>query len=336
VRSNPWSSSISSSDKKGVRPPATIAQWPDRRTGLLVLLVVLAVFGALEVFTRVKLFKMSKDFAKFMTFDERSRTVVATPDSVAFIGNSATMYGVDAKLVASELEGRCGAPVASDLFTADASRVNTWRYILESSFWHPQRKPSTFVITFYEDDLADGNRIEIGRVAQFFTSPRDWREIFRVDLHGFGERVEFLVSSYWATYAVRARIRERVLGLIPGYKAYLPAMNEVIYKHEQAAAAAAPHRARTHHALERLLERAREEGSRLVFVAYPTQEAARGNPYALDPTTVEILHDAGVQLLDLRRVDSIPPELYIDDIHLGEEGRERWSRLVAAALPCGR
>lgn len=341
------SSSISSSDTTTTTRAVSLIGWRDRSTGARVALVVIAVILALELFTRFKLFRMSKDFRRFSGYGGQAAALVGASDaegdgmSIAFIGNSATMHGVDTDLVAREMSERCGVPVRAEMFTADASRVNTWHFILESTFWKPGNRPDAFVVTFYEDDLADGNRIEIGRVAQFFTDVHDWPDVFDVDLQEFPDRAEFVVSSGWATYAARARIRERVLGLVPGYEDYLTASNAVIYRHERAAAAAAASdvpRERTYRALERVLRRAGEEESALTFIAYPTLETAEGRPYPLDTGAVDRLTRAGAGFIDLRglRDAGIGPSLYMDDIHLSPAGRDRYSRHLAALLSCDR
>lgn len=314
-------SSTSSSEVERHAP-----EW-SRGTAARIALVVVAVLLALEVVTRTKLFAMSKDFRHFQGFAEAATRL---DRGVALVGNSATRLGVDPAVVASRLGDAKGEAVDADVFTADASRINTWHYILESTFWRPGNKPRLVVLTYYEDDLADGNRIEIGRVAQFFTTPRDWPELFRVDLPTFGERTEFVVSSAWATYAARARIRERTLRLIPGYERYAAAQNDVVFKHERPRAAARPEL--THVALHRLLRRAAEEGTRLCFVAYPTLEAAEGNAYPIDTAGRAAIEAAGMKFIDLRHVDGLGPELYDDDVHLNEAGRALYSQVLADAL----
>src|SRR3954471_8748041 len=141
-----------------------------RRVALGVVLFLIA----LELFTRFRLFEMSKDFRRFGSYPARARTLVETtgPVRLAFIGNSATDRGVDARVVDATLAG-AGRPARSDLFVADQSRVDTWRFILERYFAAPGLRPDMVVVTFYENDLEDGNPVEIGRLAQFFTGVRD-------------------------------------------------------------------------------------------------------------------------------------------------------------------
>jgi hypothetical protein len=298
--------------------------------GVIVFLLVL------ELFTRFRLFQMSKDFRRFESYPARARTLVETagPLRLAFIGNSATDRGVDARVVDATLAG-AGHPARSDLFVADQSRVDTWRFILERYFAAPGLRPDMVVVTFYENDLEDGNPVEIGRLAQFFTGVRDWPEVFTVNLHDLDDRVSFVLSSGWATYAASERVRERLLGaIIPGFRTHTERINEIVYEHER-------RRARPSHeaptgpqfvALGRMLDRAAQQGIKLAFVAYPTLVNGGGVPYELSPALVHLLETRGAPLLDLRRVSTLGPDLYADEVHLTEEGRRPYSQALGAAL----
>ena len=126
---------------------------------------------------------------------------------------------------------------------ADASRINEWYHILDRYFWRPGARADLFVVTFYEDDLEDGNAIEIGRMAQMFTGLADWPTVMDVDLPRLGDRLEFVVASAWATFAWRARMRERALGaVVPRYQSFATAVNEANASHLRKLAAAAAER----------------------------------------------------------------------------------------------
>jgi hypothetical protein len=303
----------------------------DRR----VLLGVLLVLAALELFTRVRLFDMSKDFRRFRGYDARAAALMRAPGPrIALFGNSATDRGVDRATLERALAG-AGMPATTALFVADQSRVDTWRFMLERYLARPGRRPELVVITFYEDDLADGNRVEIGRLAQFFTTVRDWPEVFAVDLPNAGDRVDFVLSSFWATYAAADRIRERLLEtLVPGFQGYSQSINEVAYRHQQRRAAEPPASPRppTYAALDRLLARAASAGLRLCFVAYPTRVDGDGQPYQLPPDLLDRLRRAAAAFVDLRRLPVLRPELYADEVHLTEAGRIPYSQALGRAL----
>jgi len=295
---------------------------------------LLVFFVALEIFTRAILHDRSKDFRRFGGYPARAAALVATPNTqrLAFIGNSATDRGVDPRVV-EWMFARAGRPTAADLFVADQSRIDTWRFIFERYFAAPARNPDLVVVTFYENDLEDGNGIEIGRLAQFFTTWRDWPELFRVNLRTIDERASFVISSISATYAASDRIRERLLeALIPQFKEHSGRVNEIVFQHEQRRRRQAPRAAPTFVALEHLLDRAAERGVKLCFVAYPTLVAGGRSPYDLSPALVDLLGRRGVQLIDLRQVPGLGPGLYADEVHLTEAGRTRDSVALGEAL----
>jgi hypothetical protein len=302
-------------------------------------LALLVIFGALEIFTRTQLFNSSKDFRRFAGYAEKARHLEGSDGvRVVLMGNSATDRGVDLGVLQATFAAS-GARVSADLFVADQSRINTWQFMLQKYFFSPGLHPDWVVITFYEDDVQDGNPVEIGRLAQFFTSVGDWPAVFALDLPEWGQRVEFVVASGWATFAASERIRERALeALVPDFRSYSERANGAIYEHNQrrrrapadAQAAPAPP---THRALRRLLRTAADHGVRLAFVAYPTRTDSGRPPYLVLPQTLEVLRDAGAPFLDLRHVPGLQgDEMYDDEVHLSEAGRIPYSRALATAL----
>ena len=276
----------STSSSSGPRVPLL-----DRRVWVGLLLV----FALLELGTRFRLFNMSKDFRRFRAYPARAQALVEGPGPlrIAFIGNSATDRGVDAGVVEAAMAAH-GRPAHANLFVADQSRIDTWRFIFERYFAAPGLRPELVVVTFYENDLEDGNPVEIGRLAQFFTTVHDWPEVLSVNLHGLDDRVSFIVASGWATYAASDRIRERFYeAVVPNFQADAARINAVIYAHEARARPARPAPPPTFVALQRLLERAAEVGVPLCFVAYPTLDSARGAPYLVSPALVELLQARG-------------------------------------------
>ncbi len=298
--------------------------------------VVLAFFVGAEVLTRTVLFRISKDISKFQTFTQRAESLAAQPGtSIAFVGNSLTERGIDSQLFAETLTASGAGPVSADVFSADASKINVWHYLLTRYFWKPGHNPDLFIVSFYENNLADKNPLEIGRFAQFFVDREDWSEVFTHDLTSNGERFEFLLSSAWATYAARERIKERGLSLlVPHYQELTVQANDVL---RQQAAKSPSHAEKTvsHELLKRFIARAREHHSKILFVAFPTIIPERERPYQpyeLDPEMLSVIRDGGMEFADLRQVPELTPEMYADDIHLNEIGRPVYSRYLAAAL----
>jgi hypothetical protein len=309
----------------GELPTATRHASPGARRWALIVGMLVAALLALEVLTRWKLFDASKDLSRFGTYPERARALsAASGKRVAFVGNSLTERGVDAEQFAPL------AGVTSDLFVADGSHVNTWYWMIERHFWKPGLKPDLIVMNFYETGLEDGKSIELGRLAQFFVGPADWSQVFENDVTELEPRVELVLSSFWATYAVRDRIKDRTLGLIPGYKRYTERMNDINFRHETKQMRA-PNVPATRHALARLCERAKEKGTPLLFVAFPSLGEQKP-AYDVPRATTELIEKHGHRYLDLRVVSQLKPEHYADAVHLTPEGRAIYTRYLAEQL----
>ena len=307
-----------------------------------IVLMTLALFAGLEIVTRVVLFPASRDFSRFRTYPRRAETLSQQPGwRIACMGNSLTQRGLDTNLLAASVGSALQKPAAADWFTADASKVNTWHYMANRYLWQPGRQPDVLVLPFYENNLADGNRLELGRFAQFFVTFQDWPEVFQHDVTTNGERFEFVVSSFWATYAARARIQERALSaVVPEYQDFTSWVHSPVEPAApaQSPAAAAPVSGapvQTHATLKRLLDRAQANGTHVVLVAFPTLVSGKigsGPPYEIEADARQVIADAGMDLIDLRQVPALSLDMYADDIHLNAHGQAVFTQIFAKVL----
>jgi hypothetical protein len=294
------------------------------------------MFGVLEVFTRVYLYPNSVDFSRFATYPERARQLAdGSGARVAMIGNSATEKGLNTAVLRDEINRR-GVNVSVDKFIADSSHVNEWYYMLKRYFFDPGNVPDVFVIADYQDRFQDGARIDIGRLAQFFTGPDDWDQVFEEDLSTLDERVEFGLSSVWATFAARDRLKSRLLDLVvPDYEGYVQHENAETLRHNQLLARKSEDGPQhvTHVALQRLIDAIHANGAEVIFVEFPTRPSGPGAPYRLRPTTVRILRNGSSELIDLRRVPGLERRDYADELHLAtSRARALYSRELGKAL----
>jgi len=301
------------------------------RQGWSILIVLLVALLLLEVATRKVLFRVSKDFSRFSTYPARAEELVQKPGlRVALIGNSATQRGVDVQILKDAFAPYEVGSVDVDMFVADGSHIQTWYFMLERYFWNAKRKPDLFVFNFSGNrGLADGEHIDIGRLAQFFTTTDDWQTLFASDLTSWSDRTEFVLSSGWATFAARQRIKDQALAtVIPSYRDFATTVNDENQHHVSLRSPAEPAtRQAEHTALKRLLGRAKEEQSNLCFVSFPCRDA-----YQIPAESLELLHSDGIPYVDLRHVDHLTSDMYEDDIHLQEAGRAVYSRRLAQAL----
>ncbi|MFT3769751.1 MAG: hypothetical protein QM820_30305 [Minicystis sp.] len=342
------SSSTSSSELHALVPrPAPAARPKERAPAVRVvrgdararkILAVLAILAAgLEVVTRLALVPSSKDLRRFAAYPAEARALAAAPGiRLAFVGNSLTERGVDLAILRESLREEASIEAGAGMFVAHGSHLNTWRSITEHEMWKQGISPDLLILTFYERGLEDHQPLEVGRLAQFFSDRHDWSELFRHDLTTLEQRADLVVSSAWATFAVRERIKERAFGLLPGYKAYVDRGNAITLRHRKPGAD--KESPATHDALNRFLARAKESHTEVLFVAFPSRspDPTAEVPYDVPAETTRIIADAGMRYLDLRRMPELSPEHYDDDIHLNEAGRriytQRFARELAAIL----
>ena len=293
--------------------------------------VVLVALAVVEVLTRVKLFHVSKDFRDYLSYPGRAAALAGAGGiRVAVLGNSVAHEGIDPGVLADAIRGQGATPAHADVFSADHSYVTTWRYVLERYFLRPGNHVDLVLVPFWGDNLYDGNEIELGRLAQFFTTVGDWPEVLRADLDSNGERLDFLVSGVWATWAARDRMQQWFFThTLPDFRGVLLVQEGVIIEHETIANASRPRRQRPARTFRRLLRTAREHGTVLCFVAVPTLHPEWNDSYA---PLVRLMTLAGMHYLDLRQMAGLSVRSYVDRVHMNADGRAFFSRRLGEAL----
>jgi hypothetical protein len=321
------SSSISSS--RALDSAAALARTPSRLRRTLVLVAVLLV--GLEAFTRLKLFHEAKDLRAFRTYPARAAALAARDGlRIAVVGNSITHEDIDPALLAARLSTLTGTPVHADIFSADHSFVDTWHFMLQHYFWRPGNRVDLVLIPFWRQNLHDDNETEVGRLAQFFTSFADWPEILTRHLTTASTRADFVVSSFWATFAARDRVREFVfINTLPAYKRYVRRQHLAMIDHEMWLSGGGPIRNRSLVALGRLLETARARDTTITFMAFPTMNEHWNDPY-VEP--VRLIEAAGMSYVDLRDIDGFDERSYADPVHMNAAGRARFTPRLAEVL----
>ncbi len=320
------SSSISSSDVRAIPQPAVARV---ASVTLRVAAVVAVLLLGVEALTRLKLMHMSKEYEQFRGYPARAAELAHRSGTrVAVVGASITHEDIDYPALDARLERLSGRTAHSDLFSADHSYINTWQYMLERYVWRPKNHVDLVVLPFIGNALYDGNEIEIGRLAWFFTDVHDWPQVLRTDLRDNSDRGDFIASSFWASWAARDRMRELVFTTIfPDYKGFAREQQAVLVGH--VAPGRGPRRPKTLHALDRLLASAKAADTRLVFVATPTRHTEWNDAY--DAIRRRIA-DAGMDYVDLRTSAQVADSSYVDLVHMNETGRAFFTERLADVL----
>ena len=295
--------------------------------------IVLGTLIALEIVTRTLLVPASGDLARFVRYPADARALIAAPGArIALVGNSTTQAGIDPPLLGELLGARWHAPVSVRMFAADGAGIDVLYWMVEQEFSRQNLAPDLLVVTFYGNTLEDGERIEVGRLAQFFTTRADWGELCRFDLRSLAERADLVLSSVWMTFAVRDRIKERVLDLIPGYKETMSDVNAANFKHDQLLDYPPKPVITTHAALRRFVARQHERGLDVLFVAYPSKPPAGAEvAYEISDDARRVIAEGGMRLVDLRRI-GLHASDYRDNIHVNAAGQAIFTRRLSDAL----
>lgn len=295
--------------------------------------IVVAWFVVLEIAVRTLLVPASQDLREIRAYGQRAERLVQSDGlRLAVVGNSAARCGIDPERLRAAIDRR-PAGTRVELFSPDGSGIVDWCCLLNRCFWEPGRAPDAAVICFF-GGLQD-HRSDSGRLVHYFATPADWLVLLRHGYHGAGERIDFVLSTFWTTYAVRARLRDRLLKLaVPDFEAYRTALNAAEFQQEQRRTAPEQTGKKTYFFLQRLLADARAHRTRLIFVAFPGRPdalAARST-YPIPEEVRGWIRAAGMGLLDLRRVDGLTADLYRDAVHLKPEGQRIFTQVLAARL----
>ena len=322
------SEAVPEADATGSAPPPSGFARQCRRLAAPALVVVLCFIG-MECFTRIVLIPRSLDLERLKTqYPARATELLRQPGiRIAIIGNSASDDGIDAGLVQDTLRKSRLSGVSVRKFPVDDTTVVDWYYIANHYFWRGAGKPDLIIVTFEFNNLLDGRTPQIGRLAHYFTTSEDWKEVFAQDLKSTSQRVDFVLSTEWLSLAMRDRIQHRIMNmLVPQYQEFTQDLRSVL--RERDAKNSHPAVPASCHIVERFLRRAHEEETAIWFLAFP----ARDEKYELNQDAVASIRRAGMQILDMRSVPGIRPDMYQDWIHMTEVGQRLFSVALAERL----
>lgn len=258
-----------------------------------------------------------------------SQLAQAPGEHLLFLGNSTTRRGVDVDVLEPALaeQGVATDDLSLGLIHPDASDILDWLYVYQHNFGAPTAQPDVMVVGFATDNLEDvsPNPQQIRRVARHHTSVRDIPEVFGQDFTTLSQRGDYLFSKVFASFAHRERVRVRLLAMIlPFYRQTERSMNDAQQPSEVLPADLSQVR---YTRLKRFLDDVNTAEVQVIFAAMPLRD-----PYQLDPELRGILKRQGAELIDMRSVPGITPELFRDSLHLIPEGAVIYSRALAKKL----
>lgn len=287
--------------------------------------LVLLVLAGCELFVRRSERSLSRDVQHIRGIPETARELAEGGGlRVLFLGNSMLRSGVEEPLLEEELRAQGVGPLRIWRVFPDATGLVDWYYAFKRYFVGPRRLPDVLVVCFAARDLEDGRRGQAWRLAQYYTAPEDFPEVFDRDLRDFDTRAEFSLSYVSAAFANRTRAQTRLLdGIIPYYRETAQQINRAQQQAPPGHAADSP----SYERLERFINLAKWQGVRVIFLAMPLREE-----YTLDPQLRKTIEAAGITLIDGRLVRGLGAETFEDEMHLNGDGAEIYTRFLARQL----
>jgi hypothetical protein len=228
-------------------------------------------------------------------------------DATLLLGNSLTNNGVDAAAL----------PQPVGKVTPDGSSLWDWKCIVEKQLLdHPERKVSRVVLGTAWHLASDQTRADPSRLGALFCSLGDIAHPATVGISSPGDIGEFIAARGSRVYALRDTLRNRALDkFIPHYKRFASEQNAAGRTDEQGGATTTRHDV-PYGNLATLARSLKARGTSLVVVLMPVKQ-----PYEADPALLALAASGDLRLIDYRQLPGIEPGQFIDEMHLGPDGR---------------
>jgi len=236
--------------------------------------------------------------------------------STLLLGNSLTNNGVDAAVLAQ--------PVGK--VTPDGSSFWDWKCIVTNQLLaHPERKVSRVVLGTAWHLASDETRADPSRLGALFCSLPQIAHPAQLGISEPGDIGEFITARGSHLYALRDTLRNRALAtFIPHYKRFASEQNAAGRTDDKQPAA--KHEV-PYSQLEGVAKSLKARGTQLVLVLMPVKA-----PYEIDPALVEMAARGDLKLIDYRHLPGIESRHFVDEMHLGPDGRAVLSAQLARDL----
>lgn len=291
------------------------------RTELKVLCVVALLLAVCELGVR-RLEKLTSRDLKVPTI--AWRLAEGEGVRVLVLGNSLVREGLRLHLFRQELSEQSVENVRVEFVSSVNTLVGDWYYVFKHHFVDAKLRPDVLVVCFALNHLQDAP-IQRTLIARYHSGATDIPQIFVDDVRDFDNRVGFLLSAVFASYANRSNVTRRFLrAFVPHYTESAQRINKALLAGPRA------HREEvqpTYQRLEKLIRMAESHGVRVILVAMPV-----GSSYEIDARVESLAKDAGTLFIDTRVVPGLGDDGYIDGMHMNNSGAAIYSRFLAHQL----
>jgi hypothetical protein len=319
----------------------TDAHAPSFRQELRVVAAVILFICVLEMIARIIAPHLDYDreniyrFPQDITHLEESAKKSKAP-RVVFFGNSLMLHGLDETIFHEESQ-TIGAPkVESCKITPVGTAMLDWVYLYRRYFAKPSSAPDILVVGFVRHHIYDQEPIKLRRLSRHFVKTPDLPVLWHTDLENFHQKVQSTLCHFSALEGDQPEYPLGILyTIVPDYKAGLKKNNRLIAADNERKAKALAKKEglpfgepeSTFNRMTRFIEFAQAQGVQLVFVPMPQPHVWDFNPKA-----AKIITDHGATILDARRIPGMTDSDFSDGYHLGETGKEKFSRWLAREM----
>ncbi len=319
---------------------------PSFRQELRVVASVVIFMILLEIIARVIAPDLDYDRKNIHEFPEtisklEERAEKAKTQRIVFFGNSLMLHGLSEEIFHRESD-LIGAPkTESCKVTPVGTAMLDWVYLYRRYFAEQKKNPDYLVVGFVRHHIYDQEPIKLRRLSRHFVSDRDLPRLWKKDLwknklSSFHDVVQSTLCHFSALEGDQPEHRLGLLYMIvPEYQAGVKINNRLVEADKKRKAKAKAIRegkpmgepVSTYQRMERFITYAKSHHVKLIFVPMPQPEV-----WDFDPKAVELIKKEGQIILDARQIKGMTPEDFYDGYHLGDTGKERFSKWLAREM----
>jgi hypothetical protein len=243
--------------------------------------------------------------------------------SILLVGNSLIGEAIDISMLKAKIAYPDRPGIIIEKVVQDGTELTDWYFILKNHFLRVNRIPDVVFIGFAWENVRDQNSIPETRLAEFACALGDLPELLRLGLNDVDGVSRFALARCSSIYANHARIRNRILALfIPHYRDGTRVANDL--QKAQTPPSQRDSSAPSYNLIETLLQLLNDRNVTAVFLAMPVADW-----YAIDPKLRSLFERSNIMLIDCRYIPGLFKGMYVDNMHLGEAGRQVFSRFFA-------